>query len=57
MLLEEHIQHLREAEQMLPPDRQSGIDINAIKTEGEASDYIEKVTALLHVSAATGGAR
>ena len=56
-LLREHMQHIREVEMTLPPDQQTGIDINQIRTMGEAGEYIERVTAILHPKAATGGAR
>jgi phospholipase C len=57
MLLIEHIQHLHEVEKTLPPEQQTGIDITAIRTEGEASDYIQRVTAALHPATTAGGAR
>ncbi|MDQ1474666.1 MAG: hypothetical protein QOJ99_6146, partial [Bryobacterales bacterium] len=53
----EHIQQLHEAESALPPNQQTGVDISTIKTEGDAGDYIERVTALLHPKVAGGAAR
>jgi hypothetical protein len=47
-LLKTQIKHLQEAEFRLPAEAQSNIYINAIKTEGEAADYIRQVTAALH---------
>ena len=47
-LLRNQILHLQEVERKFPPSRHSGIYINEIKTEGEAADYIKKVTARLH---------
>jgi hypothetical protein len=47
-LLRNQILHLHEVERKFPPSRHSGIYINEIKTEGEAADYIRKVTARLH---------
>jgi hypothetical protein len=47
-LLRNQILHMHEVERKFPPSRHSGIYINEIKTEGEAADYIRKVTARLH---------
>jgi hypothetical protein len=47
-LLKNQILHLHEVEKRFPPAQHSGIYINKIKTEGEAADYIQKVTARLH---------
>jgi len=47
-LLRNQILHLQEAEFRLPVRMQTNIYINAIKTEGEAADYIRRVTAALH---------
>ncbi|HEY6272401.1 MAG TPA: hypothetical protein VIX19_10455 [Terriglobales bacterium] len=43
-LLRWQIRHMHEAEKLLPHDHRTGINIDAIKTEGEASSYIRKVT-------------
>jgi phospholipase C len=51
-LIYDQLVHLKEAEKTLPPKDQTGIDIETIKTEGQASDYIQKVTAKLHPPAA-----
>lgn len=52
-LIHDQIDHLHKAElTLLPPDQQTGIDVHAIQTEAQASDYIQKVTARLHVRAA-----
>lgn len=56
-LLQEHIQHIHEVEMTLPPEQQTGIDINEIRTQRQAADYIGKVTAVIHPQAAAGGAR
>jgi phospholipase C len=56
-LISDQIVHLHKAELTLPPDQQTGIDVHAITTEREASDYIRQVTDRLHVQAAGGGAR
>jgi len=47
-LLKAQIQHLYDAELKLPAARQSDIYINAIKTEGEAADYVRRVTEAIH---------
>jgi hypothetical protein len=43
-LLKVQIERLHEAEVKLPIGQQTDIYINAIKTEGEAGDYIRRVT-------------
>jgi hypothetical protein len=43
-LLKAQIQHLQEAERVLPVKYHSEIYIRAIKTEGEAAEYIQQVT-------------
>ncbi|MGA8430597.1 MAG: hypothetical protein WB729_12315 [Candidatus Sulfotelmatobacter sp.] len=43
-LLKVQIQHLHDAELKLPIGLQTDIYINAIKTEGEAGEYIRRVT-------------
>ncbi len=47
MLLWEQVQTVRTAEERLPADQQTHIDINTIKTEGEASAYVQQVMAKL----------
>jgi hypothetical protein len=47
-LIAAQVQHFKEAEEQLPEHLRSGIDAAAIKTEGEASHYIRKVTQALH---------
>jgi hypothetical protein len=51
-LLKSQILHLQEAEFRLPARQQTNIYVNKIKTEGEAANYISKVTAKLHPEAA-----
>jgi phospholipase C len=46
-LLESQIRHLHELEKNLPPDQQTKVDINSIKTEAEAGSYINEVTSRL----------
>lgn len=43
-LLKSQVEHLSEAESKLPHQYKSQIYVNAIKTEGEAAEYIQKVT-------------
>jgi hypothetical protein len=47
-LLKSQIRHLQEAEFRLPVRAQTNIYINTIKTEGQAADYIRRVTKTLH---------
>ncbi|MBZ5679731.1 MAG: hypothetical protein LAO24_06475 [Acidobacteriia bacterium] len=47
-LLRNQILHLQEAEFRLPLKLQTNVYVNAIKTEGEAADYIRRVTKALH---------
>lgn len=47
-LLKSQILHLHEAERRLPVRHHSDIYINAIKTEGEAAEYIRAVTEAIH---------
>jgi hypothetical protein len=49
-LLKAQVEHLREAESKLPLRYRGEIDIyvKAIKTEGEAARYIQKVTEAIH---------
>jgi hypothetical protein len=47
-LLKAQIQHLHDAERNLPLRYRTDIYINAIKTEGEAAEYIRQVTEAIH---------
>lgn len=47
-LLKAQILHLHEAERRLPVRHHTDIYINAIKTEGEAAEYIRTVTEAIH---------
>jgi hypothetical protein len=42
------IEHFHEAEKRLPARYHSGIYVSAIKTEGEAANYIRHVTEAIH---------
>jgi len=54
-LLKVQMQHLHDAELKLPIGFQTDIYINAIKTEGEAAEYIGQVTAKLQAAHALKG--
>jgi hypothetical protein len=47
-LIQMQLIHLSTAERMLPTKQRTGINIATLHTEGQAADYIGKVTALLH---------
>jgi hypothetical protein len=48
-LIRTQLLHLHHAEQLaIPPKQRSNININSLHTERQASEYIQKVTALLH---------
>jgi hypothetical protein len=49
-LLEWQIEHMHEAEQRLPLHHRTAIYIDAIKTEGEAAEYIRAVTEAIHAA-------
>ena len=54
LLIHAQVRHFKEAESQLPLDLQTGIDIERIRTEGQASAYIKRVTRGIHES---GGRR
>jgi hypothetical protein len=47
-LLKSQVEHLREAESKLPVRYRTEFYIRAIKTEGEAAQYIREVTEAIH---------
>ena len=47
-LLESHVKHFRELEKGLPPEHQTGIPFDSIRTEGQAAEYIRRMTERLH---------
>lgn len=47
-LIQMQLVHLSTAERALPPKQRTGTNIAMLHTEGQAADYIGKVTALLH---------
>lgn len=59
-LLRMQVEHLHEAEMKLPVGRQTDVYINAIKTEGEAAQYMRRVTEAIqgaHAAAETRRAK
>jgi hypothetical protein len=56
-LLKAQVQHLHEAERNLPLQHRTDIYINAIKTEGEAAEYIRRVTNAIHDAHTAAAAR
>lgn len=50
LLIHAQVRHFHEAEMQLPEHLRTGIDIATIRTEGEASHYIRKVTRAIHES-------
>jgi hypothetical protein len=55
-LLLAQVQHLRQAEKILPPRYHSEIFIKAIHTEGEAANYVKAVTEAIHAAHADAAA-
>lgn len=56
-LLMNQVKHLLELEQTLPPEKRTGTDPKSITTEGNAADYIRKMTAILHPKVAKSGGK
>src|SRR5580693_4303236 len=56
-LLKAQVLHLHEAERRLPLRHHTDIYINAIKTEGEAAEYIRRATEAIHLAHATAVAK
>ena len=50
-LVQAHVAQLHHVEMQLPPEQRTGIDISTIKTEGQAAEYIKRVTLILHPAA------
>jgi hypothetical protein len=49
-LIAAQVRHFQEAEKHLPVELRSGKDAGALKTEGEAGEYIRQVTRAIHES-------
>ena len=47
-LLKTQVDHFRELENKLLAELQTGIQYEAVSTEGQAAEYIRKMTAILH---------
>ena len=47
-LLKNQVDHFRELEKRLLAELQTGIQYEAVKTEGQAAEYIKKMTTILH---------
>ncbi len=56
-LLRDQVVHLHQVELTLPPDQQTGIDINTIRTEGQAAVYMNDVMRRIKPSVVTAGGR
>ncbi len=54
-LVRAQVRHFAEADKHLPAELQTGIDASSVRTEGEASEYIRKVTAAIHKSGGHAG--
>jgi|HubBroStandDraft_6_1064221.scaffolds.fasta_scaffold5686412_1 hypothetical protein len=54
-LVQAQVKHFEEADRNLPPDLQTGMDINSITTEGQAAAYIRKVTEAIHKTGGRAG--
>jgi hypothetical protein len=50
-LVAAQVQHFVHADSKLPSELRTGVDPASIKTEGEAADYIRKVTEAIHRNA------
>jgi hypothetical protein len=49
-LIQSQVLHFQEAEKNLPESLRTGFDLAKIATEGQAADYIRKVTRAIHDS-------
>jgi hypothetical protein len=48
-LLKTHVQYAQELEKALPPEKKSGVTLDmASLTEGQAADYLERITRVHH---------
>jgi hypothetical protein len=57
LLILNQVKHFREVEKTLPPEQQTRIDVDAIQTEGQAAEYIRKLTKVLHGTPLTAGGK
>jgi hypothetical protein len=56
-LILNQVRHFYEVEKTLPPEQQTGINFASIKTEGQAAEYIAKMTHFLHGKTRTAGGK
>lgn len=56
-LLQAQVEHLQHAERRLPLHYRSAIYTHAIRTEGEAAEYIQKITEAIHQAHADAAAK
>ena len=54
-LLLNQLSHFRQVELTLPAEQQTGMNFDDIKTEGQAAEYIGKLTRFLHGKPFTAG--
>lgn len=54
LLIKRQVEHFHHAEMQLPEALQTGMDIADVKTEGQAGEYIRKVTKAIHQSGGRG---
>jgi hypothetical protein len=54
-LILSQVKHFREVEKALPLDKQTGIDLESITTEGKAAEYIRALTTALQPKVARSG--
>ncbi len=47
-LLLNQVKHFRHIEKDLPPEHQTGIEADKIETEGQAAEYIRRITEKIH---------
>jgi hypothetical protein len=50
-LLQTQVLHFLHVEEQLPPEERTGIDAASIQTEGQAAEYIRRMTHKLHPQA------
>ena len=56
-LLENQVKNFLEVEKTLPPEQQTGTKFEDIKTEGQAAEYVAKLTRFLHGKPKTAGGK
>jgi hypothetical protein len=56
-LLLNQVEHFHKLELEFAPEKRTGVDFESIKTEGQAGEYIRKMTEILHPQTAKSGGR